>query len=159
MTVAFRQALITDADLAYRISRDAVSSIADFRGQSLEEAARYFFSHKFDADNSAFLEQDNTTVGFVRLFVSNLHVVVNQLMIAPQFQSNGVGSDALSQLQARWTHVGVSASVSVPKSRRSRLFFERAGFIHAGSGSTYDTLIWCAPPTAGRDEQSSVGRE
>jgi len=142
MIVAFRQALAADADIVHGLSRDAISSISDLRGQTVEDVEQYFFAHEFDPENSALLETNGNTVGFVRLFVSNLLIVVNQLVIVPSFQSKGIGGEALAQLQARWEHAGLSASASVPKSRRSRAFFERAGFVHAGSGRAYDTLIW-----------------
>ncbi|MEM6497175.1 MAG: GNAT family N-acetyltransferase [Pseudomonadota bacterium] len=159
MIVAFRQALATDADIVRQLARASAASITDAQTQTTVEIERQFFSNEFDPENSALLHVGGNAVGFVRLFVSNVHIVVNQLAIAPAFQSNGFGGDALAQLQERWQGAGLTASTTVPKSRRARVFFERAGFAYAGGGAAYDTLIWSNADQLGGNSNPSDGRD
>lgn len=83
-------------------------------------------------------------VAAVSVSVHADHVFLNDLLVLPEFQDRGIGSDLLEREIGRARRLGLPLRLHTLRLNRALGLFERHGFVVTGRGPTFVDLE-CAP--------------
>ncbi len=95
----------------------------------------------WDRGSIYIIELGETRVGMIQLLDLPDAVEVGEIQVAPEFQSNGIGTHLLRDTIARARAEGKKVSLSTGlKNRRAFDLYVRMGFRHVGQTDTHDLL-------------------
>ena len=105
-----------------------------------ERERAQFFAQLAPASVQVIVVEDQV-IGFVDLRAFDDHCVLHTMVVAPKWQSSGVGSNVLELLKMKWNRISLSVLKRNPRARR---FYERAGFRDAGSTAHHHQMAWAS---------------
>jgi len=94
-------------------------------------------------------------VGFVDARSADGDCFLHTMVVAPEWQSRGIGSAVIKQLKARSERMSLTVLKTNP---RARHFYERAGFRETGATEHRSQMAWASNPTMERDARKSSAR-
>jgi ribosomal protein S18 acetylase RimI-like enzyme len=138
-----------DPESLYQIFRSAMEPYVDAaRGEPWnDERERAQFFLQLALASVQLIVVEHQVIGFIDLRAFDDHCVVHTMVVAPQWQSGGIGSTVLEQLKTKWTRISLSVLKTNP---RARQFYERAGFHEVGSTEHHYQMAWASNTTGGR---------
>ena len=83
------------------------------------------------------IEVDGRAVGAIRSTEAEGHVVLEDLMVLPQFQSRGIGSSVLGLEIARVAAEGKPLRLHTSVLNEAQAFYRRHGFVEVGRDERY----------------------
>jgi len=142
MDVALR-AQPHDPEALYRLFRSAMEPhVVAARGEPWnDERERAQFFEQLAPASVRVIVLKEQVVGFVDLRAFDVQCVVHTMVVAPQWQSSGVGGAVIEQLRAKWSRMSLSV---LKTNTRARRFYERAGFREVGSTERHHQMAWAS---------------
>ncbi|MBK1880415.1 GNAT family N-acetyltransferase [Pelagicoccus mobilis] len=104
--------------------RPSLKAIGRFDPQRSAER----FKKSFAPQNTEKLIVDRTLVGFVAVTTKNDHLYLDHLYIHPDFQSSGIGSQALTRIIQSADEKQLPIKLNALRSSPSNSFYKRHGF-------------------------------
>jgi ribosomal protein S18 acetylase RimI-like enzyme len=98
---------------------------------------------------------EGQVVGFVDARLADGDCFLHSMIVAPEWQSKGIGSAVMAQLKAQWERMSLTVLKTNP---RARHFYERAGFREVGQTEYHYQMAWASNPTMERDARKSGAR-
>ena len=98
---------------------------------------------------------EGQVIGFVDARAGDNDCFLHTMVIAPDWQSTGIGATVLEQLKAKSDHISLTVLKTNPRARR---FYERAGFREVGSTEHHYQMVWTSNSTMERDARKSGAR-
>jgi len=137
-----RPATDDDADFARRTHHDAFRDVVtrQFGGWDLAQQDR-FFDDGWDAAAFEIVEVDGEAVGYVQIADDPEALKVKNIVLAPQFQNRGIGTNLMRDVieRARAANKPVWLGVLF-ENHRARALYERLGFRDIGSTDTHHLM-------------------
>jgi RimJ/RimL family protein N-acetyltransferase len=127
----------------YRLFRSAMEPhVVAARGEPWnDERERAQFFEQLAPASVQVIVVEEQLIGFVDLRAFDDHCVVHTMVVAPRWQSSGVGSNVLELLKMKWNRISLGVLKSNPRARR---FYERAGFREVGSTEHHYQMAWAS---------------
>jgi len=127
----------------YQLFRSAMEShVVAARGEPWNDGREraQFFEQLAPASVQVIVVEEQV-IGFVDLRAFDDHCVVHTMVVAPGWQSSGIGSAVLGQLKRKWNRMSLAVLKTNPGARR---FYERAGFREVGSTEHHYQMAWAS---------------
>ena len=143
-----------DTEKLYQLFRSAMEPYVEAaRGTPWndERERRQFFAQLAPSSVRLILRGDQV-VGFVDIRAGDNGCFLHTMVVAPGWQSSGVGGTVLEQLKAKSDRLSLTVLKTNPRARR---FYERAGFREVGSTEHHYQLEWASNCTMERDARKS----
>lgn len=130
-----------DREALYRLFRSAMEShVAAARGESWKDKReRAQFFEQLAPASVQVIVVEGQPIGFIDLRAFGDHCVVHTMVVAPQWQSRGIGGAVLEQLKTKWSRISLRVLKANPRARR---FYERSGFRDSGSTEHHHKMAW-----------------
>jgi ribosomal protein S18 acetylase RimI-like enzyme len=115
-----------------------------------EDVQRTSFTDRFELGELNIIVSGGRDVGFIAALNEPTAIQLFNIMVAPEFQNQGVGTAVLLHLQAVARALGVPIRLQVLKVNPARKLYERLGFsvVEAEETPTHYRMIW-RPVAAG----------
>jgi ribosomal protein S18 acetylase RimI-like enzyme len=132
-----------DAEELYRLFRSTMQPYVDAaRGAAWnDERERAQFLAQLAPAFVRLISAGDQVIGYVDLRPGDNGDFLHTLVIAPKWQSSGVGSAVLEQLKMQSDRISLSVLKTNPRARR---FYERAGFRETGSTQHHYQMSWAS---------------
>jgi ribosomal protein S18 acetylase RimI-like enzyme len=144
-----------DAEELYRLFRSAMEPYVNAaRGTPWnDERERAQFLTQLAPASVQLILLKNQVIGFIDFRAGENGCLLHTMVIAPEWQSNGIGSAVLRQLKAKSDQIALAVLKTNP---RARHFYEQAGFRECGSTEHHCQMAWVSGVTMGteRNRQS-----
>ena len=141
--VTYRPATEEDATFAEsthsRGFRDVV--VRQF-GSWDKEKQRHYFDLSWAPAKFTTIELDGMPCGIARVVESDVEIRVDQIIIAPEFQGQGIGTLFTRQLQEKAQKQGTLLTLRVLHMNEAVRLYERLGFVAVSRGRTHTEMEW-----------------
>lgn len=146
-----------DPDELYGLFRSAMGPYVDAaRGTSWnEQRERTQFLTQLEPLAVRLILFEGRVVGFVDARFANGDCFLQSMIVAQEWQSRGIGSAVIAQLQVQWERMSLTVLKANP---RARHFYERAGFREVGETEYHFQMAWASNHTMERDARKSGAR-
>jgi ribosomal protein S18 acetylase RimI-like enzyme len=143
MEVSRRVALPSDTEFArtvhHRAYRDVVERQFGAWDNTLQDT---FFAGDWAHGGFDILLCDGGTCGYVCVEEHAEHVLVREIVVAPEFQGRGIGTTVLRQVMERARALGVPVVLGALHLNRAADLYRRLGFRENGRSATHTGFEW-----------------
>jgi ribosomal protein S18 acetylase RimI-like enzyme len=142
---------LPDAEELYQLFRSAMKKhVETARGAPWnDERERAQFLAQLAAESVQMIVLEGEAVGFVDIRTGDDGCFLHTMVIAPKWQSGGIGGAVLEELKAKSGRIALTV---LKTNRRARRFYEKAGFREVGSTEHHCRMTWTANPTMAGNE-------
>ncbi len=146
MALTRRPATPADREFARQAHHLAYRDIVQRRwGRwDVDEQDRYF-DGGWTVGRHEMVERDGQPCGYVMIAVGTERVDVNEIVIHPDHQNEGIGTAVLRETIARAGDLSLPVHLQVIKGNRAAELYERLGFVEYGQTETH-RLMRLDPP-------------
>lgn len=145
MVIRFRHAHAADREFCRSTHHLAYHDVVELQfGPWDEEQQDGFFDAKWSRGNLDILLVDEQECGFAVIADAADHVEVFELVIHPDWQGRGIGTEVLNSVTGRAANCGVPVRLKVLHRNRSVELYKRLGFIDRDRSQTHFELEWSA---------------
>ena len=113
-----------------------------------EDAQRASFTDRFELGEINIIVSGGRDVGFIAALNEPTAIQLFNIMIAPEFQNQGVGTAVLQHLQAVARALGVPIRLQVLMVNPARKLYDRLGFTLTEETPTHFRMLWRPTPEA-----------
>lgn len=137
--ISLRETTETDSNRVYRLKKAALSHYVEKQYGSWDEAEqRDYHIAQFACDELKIIIVDQRAVGFVSAVSESDCMRVNQLIIHPKHQGQGIGEHCMALIKHEASRKELPVRLQVMKANpRAMTFYERVGFVLAGETETH----------------------
>ena len=96
-----------------------------------------FFTEKWAAGRFQIVRSNEKDVGALWVERRADHLIISEILIAPEFQNCGLGAAVLRELLEKASREGVTVRLQVLHRSRARRLYERLGFVISGETDTH----------------------
>jgi ribosomal protein S18 acetylase RimI-like enzyme len=133
-----RPATAADRDRLYAFHRAAMRDVVERSWGWVEAEQRARFNGRFDPAAFAFIVVGGRDVGVLSVHDRAGELYVENVQIAPEEQSRGVGTAVMRSILARAAALGSAVTLQVLKANvRARQLYERLGFYATGEDDVH----------------------
>lgn len=152
-----RPAAVTDTDWARQVHHCALRQVveAQFGGWDETEQDR-FFDRDWLVEIFEVLEWWGQPCGYVCVEERSDDVHVRELVIAPEFQNQGIGSALVMDATRRAEERHVPVVLGTLHANRARVLYQRLGFEEVGTTATH--TLYRLDPNAGGPHRGQASR-
>ena len=151
LNVALRLAKEPDVEPLREIHRAAMRRHVEKTWGWDEEWQKTFFREHFPFGQRQVVEYGGETAGMLDVIRHDDHIELANIMIAPKFHRNGIGSSLIRQLQNEARNVGVPIRLQVLKvNLDAQRLYERLGFERFGETESHYLMRWAAERSRAR---------
>ncbi|HVU00888.1 MAG TPA: GNAT family N-acetyltransferase [Polyangiaceae bacterium] len=138
-----RDATPADREFLVSLAREAYREVlaAQFDGWK-EEVHGDRFAEKVATLPFRIAELDGVPVGTLSTCLEGGHLRVNEIVVSPDFQNRGLGSELLTGVFAQARAAGVPVRLHTFRLNRALAFYERHGFVVTARNPDYVDLEW-----------------
>jgi ribosomal protein S18 acetylase RimI-like enzyme len=141
LQIQIRPSTPADHQFLHRLNRAAYEPLAARLFGSWDESARRArFEDKIQRHEYWIIDLDLQPVGAISSTEHEDHVFLNDLMILPEVQNQGVGSSVLHLELCRGRASGKPLRLHTARLNRAQGFYQRHGFIETGSDEVFINL-------------------
>jgi ribosomal protein S18 acetylase RimI-like enzyme len=146
-----------DAEELYQLFRSGMEPYVDAaRGTPWnDERERKQFCAQLAPTCVRLILLEDQVIGFVDIRASDDGMFLHTMVIASNWQSNGIGGSVLEELKATSHRISLTVLKTNPRAKR---FYERAGFREVGSTEHHYQMTWASNYTMERDARKSGAR-
>ncbi|HEX6832148.1 MAG TPA: GNAT family N-acetyltransferase [Rudaea sp.] len=143
MQIQLRIATQEDIDFAFRVERETMEAhaIATW-GTWRKDEARAQCVANILAGLTQVIEWNSTPVGVVRVERTDSSIELHQIYILSEFQRSGIGRHVLHRLMREADAEQRPIRLRVLKVNPAVHFYERLGFVRAGSDATHVYMVY-----------------
>lgn len=110
-----------------------------------EEWQKVNFARELASSATSVIQINSLIVGYVQLRDEGNRIYLQNIALLPDFQSKGIGTRLVKELQAKAAVRGVRLELSVFRTNESaRRFYERLGFERTCDSETHTEMSWRA---------------
>ena len=128
MSIELRPAGESDAEFVYQTKKAALGPFVESRWGWHEDYQRGIHDHSWQHKPWTLILLDGEPIGTVSIDRRQPAVQLGEFYMAPQFQDQGYGSQALVKILYQCDSAGRDCKVSVLKGNRAEALFLRHGF-------------------------------
>jgi ribosomal protein S18 acetylase RimI-like enzyme len=133
-----RGATDADREWLYELNRAAVREyVAATWGIWDEQFQRQRFSELFSAERFQVIRQDGVDIGVLEVRREAHRLYLGEIALLPEHQSNGIGTEVISDLVAEADAALLPVELQVLKVNPARRLYERLGFEVVGQTETH----------------------
>lgn len=125
MNISFRQISKDDYNFVWQIHKDLFKSYVEQIWGWDEDWQRDYFDKNFSLENSEVIVVENKDIGFLRVEENPNFIFLRSILILPEYQNEGIGSNIISDLIETSTK---PIELRVLKPNPARKLYERLGF-------------------------------
>jgi ribosomal protein S18 acetylase RimI-like enzyme len=130
-----------DGEFAYRVKKAALRGYVEKVWGWNEEEQRQLHERRFAAQEFRIIALDGSDVGVVATVETADALRVNQLLVLPEHQGRGIGTECMRLLLEQARRRGLSVRLQVMKvNPRAVAFYERLGFARTGETGAHHLL-------------------
>jgi len=138
MIISTRKPADADFDCLLRIHHAAYHDVVvDQFGSWDEPIHDRCFADKWAAGELQVLQMDGRDCGFIWIRESNQAITVSEIVIDPEFQNRGVGTQFMRSIQDRASALHLPVRLRVLRRNRALAFYKRLGFVETGESPTH----------------------
>jgi GNAT superfamily N-acetyltransferase len=137
---ALRPAAMRDYGFIYCLRRDTLTHYLDGMAMPAEERGPFFA--RFDVGRHRLITLGEASVGAVSVVQREAGLHLANLHLLPAYQSRGLGTAIIHDLQARATAAGLPLTTQALKVNPACAFYQRLGFRIVGDTGIRYRLIW-----------------
>lgn len=144
--IGFRNAAETDSELIYSIKKSAFAPYVKTQyGGWNETDQREYHRRHFQAEHYRIILMEGSIAGFIAVVANPTQLVIQQLMICPEFHSRGIGTQCMDVIKEEARLSGAAVCLQVLKiNPRALNFYQHAGFsIVAVTQTHYQLRLSC----------------
>lgn len=143
MDYYLRPATAVDREWLWQTKRSCMQAyIEQTWGTWDEDVQRASFTDRFELGEINIIVSGGRDVGFIAALHEPAAIQLFNIMIAPEFQHQGVGTAVLQHLQAVARALGVPIRLQVLKVNPARRLYERLGFTLVEDTPTHHRMVW-----------------
>ena len=133
-----RKALPSDTDFARQTHHAAYRDVVMRQFGSFDEKTQdKYFAESWKLGNQEILLKDDKKVGYCSIEYLPNEIIIQQLTILPEFQSQGIGSELLTDVLKEAKIKGTPVKLQVLKKNRAKNLYEKLGFKEIGTTDTH----------------------
>ena len=133
-----RPATNADLDMMYSILRESLHAyVEQVYGPWDDIAQRARFDAVTQVEHHTMLELDGRPIGFTCITRPPGEIYLNRIMILPEFQNRGLGSQVLRKVIEQGDRDGLPIRLRVMKVNPARRLYERNGFVLTDESNTH----------------------
>lgn len=141
MNVRLREATPEDHDFLRELNRRAYFDLVTRQFGSWDDAAQEErFDAKLDRASFRIAEVDGRAVGAIWSSDQDDHILLHELLVLPEFQNQGIGSEILESELDRARTAGKPVRMHTLVLSRARAFYKRHGFKETGRTGVYVSM-------------------
>ena len=138
MELQLRPATVADHPFLQRLNQEAYEELVTRQfGSWDEEFQRARFAKKLRSLQFRIVLLDHQPVGAVSSTEHDDHILLNELLILPEFQNRGVGSHVLAGELRHADRLDKPIRLHTLRLNQARELYRRHGFIETGSDENY----------------------
>ena len=137
--ISLREAAETDSDAVYSLKKAAFSRYVKMHYGKWDEAEqREYHIARFVSNDIKIITVYRRVVGFVSIVTEADCIKVNQLVIHPKHQGQGIGKRCMTLIKQEARRMELPVRLQVMKvNPRARKFYQCVGFVVAGETDTH----------------------
>lgn len=137
--ISLRKAAETDSETVYSLKKAAFSHYVKKQYGNWDEAEqRDYHIAQFVSNDIKIIMVDRRAVGFVSVVRESRCMQVNQLIIHPKHQCQGIGEHCMGLIAHEARRVELPVRLQVMKvNPRAMKFYQRVGFVMSGETETH----------------------
>ncbi len=137
--ISLREATETDSNAVYSLKKAAFSHYVERQYGNWDEAEqRDYHIARFAPSEVKIITVDRRAVGFVSVVAESDCIKVNQLIIHPNHQGQGIGEHCMALIKHEAGKKDLPVRLQVMKvNPRAIRFYQRIGFVVAGETETH----------------------
>ena len=137
--IVLRDATDNDSDAVYSLKKAAFSHYVKKQYGNWDDAEqRDYHVAQFGSNDIKIITINRRAVGFISVVSKTDCVTVNQLIIHPKHQGQGIGEHCMALIRHEAVKMSVPVRLQVMKvNPRALKFYQRVGFVMAGETGTH----------------------
>jgi len=144
VNVRLRPAIGEDESFARRTHHDAFRDVVTRQFGRFDEAEQdRFFDAEWDPESYDIVEIDTERAGYVQISDEDDAIKVKMIVLAPQFQNRGAGTNLMNEVLERGRSTGLPVWLgALHENRRAQDLYRRLGFRETGKTDTHVLMEW-----------------
>ena len=142
MNVSLRPATESDYDYLWWLHGATMRTYVEAIWGWDEAVQRQLFDDRFDPARMEIIESAGQAVGYISVERRRGFIFLSAIEVAPDFQSQGIGTHLIRDLQDEAERQGIPLRLRVLKGNPARRLYERLGFAATGDTETHITMSW-----------------
>ena len=96
--------------------------------KSDEDRKKYFYTNRFNLENTKIIEQDEKKIGRLTLINQEDYIYLDNIHFIPECQSRGIGKNLIEDLINEAKKKGLYVKLQVLRTNPAKALYERLGF-------------------------------
>jgi ribosomal protein S18 acetylase RimI-like enzyme len=152
MNLDLRQATESDYDFLWWLHGATMRTYVEAIWGWDEGVQRSIFQERFDPARLQIVERAGEAMGYVSVERREDDIFLSAIEVAPDFQSQGIGTRLIRDLQDEAERQGIPVRLRVLQGNPARRLYERLGFAATGETETHIMMNWQPQIAAARDK-------
>jgi ribosomal protein S18 acetylase RimI-like enzyme len=135
-----------DEPFARRLHREAYKDVVTRQFGEWDDARQSgFFEEKWDPARYQVIEVEGEPAGIVAMSIGAGEHSLDEIQLLPEFQSRGIGTAVLGELQADASAAELPVRLRVLRLNRAKALYQRLGFVTYDETETHFLMEWLPP--------------
>jgi ribosomal protein S18 acetylase RimI-like enzyme len=135
-----------DEPFARRLHREAYKDVVTRQFGEWDDARQSgFFEAKWDPARYQVIEVEGERAGIAAVSIRDGEHSLDEIQLLPEFQSRGIGTAVLRELQADASAAELPVRLRVLRLNRAKALYERLGFTTYDETETHFLMEWLPP--------------
>lgn len=136
--ITLRKATVEDTEFARKVHHDAYRDVIVRQFGKWEDAPQDgYFEESWKPETHGIIQNDGESCGYCSIEERPDHIVVHELVLSPDFQGQGIGSQVLKGIIEDAKLKGLPIKLQVLRENHAYNLYRKFGFKDTGSTDTH----------------------